>query len=219
MVRVPAPNGTTYCIDSTEVTNGHYAGFVASKGSDVSGQDSWCSWNTTYTPSGGWPATGKEDHPVAYVDWCDAYAYCKWAGKRLCGKIGGGRSAYGDYADATKSEWFNVCSVGGTLTYPYGSTYSGLACNGSDNGEAATVPVGSKATCKGGYAGLFDLSGNVAEWEDSCNGTAGPDDACRLRGGSFRYGLLVSSLRCDDPGTINRSISHNPEFGFRCCAE
>lgn len=229
MVRIPAPDGTTYCIDSTEVTNYQYLRFLQAKtsadgGTDTSGQDAWCSWNTSYEPEGmacvaHFDAYVRPDHPVVCVDWCDAYAYCKWAGKHLCGKIGGGANAYADPADPTKSQWFNACSKGGTLTYPYGGTYSGLVCNGSDNGGAVTVPVGSKATCEGGYAGLFDLSGNVSEWEDSCNGTAGPDDACRLRGGSFRYGLLVSSLRCDDAGTINRSISYNPEFGFRCCAE
>lgn len=34
-----------------------------------------------------------------------------------------------------------------------------------------------------GYAGLYDMSGNVEEWDDSCKASTGPDDYCRLRGG------------------------------------
>jgi formylglycine-generating enzyme required for sulfatase activity len=244
-------------MDATEVTNAQYAQFLTATGPDLDGTtghlvddpDPGCWWKVTYIPNRDstkdapgpntpWPVTGKDAYPVANVDWCDAYAYCKWAGKHLCGKIGGGTNSYADYADATKSEWFNACSKGGTQTYPYGNTYSGTACPGGEpsglgpelpcGGSSqrpgcyswtVTVPVGSTATCKGGYAGLFDLSGNLGEWEDSCSHSAvGPwGDACRPRGGGdndtdpdlacgfdYQYGDVVRGSRYSN-------------LGFRCC--
>src|SRR5262249_6416251 len=88
MVEVPHPAGT-FCIDATEVTNGAYKAFLAAS-PDPSAQPAFCGWNTDYSPSSFY---GPDDHPVVYVDWCDAYAYCEAAGKRLCGAIGGGAVA------------------------------------------------------------------------------------------------------------------------------
>jgi formylglycine-generating enzyme required for sulfatase activity len=201
-------------MDATEVTNAEYATFLA-VAYPTSTQDTWCKFNTTYAPSSGWPTTGRDTYPVVYVNWCDAYAYCKWAGKRLCGKIGGGTNLYADYADPTKSEWFNACSKGGTRTYPYGSVFSASACNGYTGG-GVPLPVGSTLTCEGGYPGLFDLSGNVDEWEDSCNGAAGESDPCHLRGGSYYDYINVE--RCDDvPTNVTRDGNFN--IGFRCCSD
>lgn len=206
---VAVPQG--FCIDSTEVTNAQYAAFVAS-GYPTTGQDAWCSWNSTYKPQI-WPATGLDAHPVANVDWCDAYAFCKWAGKRLCGRIGGGSNAYGDYANATNSQWYAVCSAGGAKTYPYGSTYQATTCNGAEYTEPdATLPVGTASGCVGGYPGVYDLSGNVWEWEDSCAGTGSNDD-CRIRGGSF---LHNNGLECGFANKGYRSAM-TQHIGFRCC--
>jgi sulfatase modifying factor 1 len=230
MVRIPAPDGTTYCIDSTEVTNYQYLRFLQAKktvdgGTDTSGQDAWCSWNTTYEPQdlgcvAQFDAYARPDYPMVCVDWCDAFAFCKWAGKRLCGKIGGGANSSTDYADATKSEWFNACSKGGTLVYPYGNTFDANACNGAPLSLNRTMVVGSMANCEGGYRGLFDLSGNVWEWEDSCTGTAGMTadigDSCRVRGASFNdsnSGLACGSEYADPRNSVGSNV------GFRCCAE
>jgi hypothetical protein len=102
MVEVTSASGR-YCIDSTEVTNAHYAAFLA----------------MSPTPSSGWPAPVDQGrHPVTFVDWCDAFAFCRWAGKRLCGKIGDGANAPADLANAAKSQWFNACTAGGTKAYP-----------------------------------------------------------------------------------------------------
>jgi formylglycine-generating enzyme required for sulfatase activity len=178
-----------FCIDSTEVTNAQYAQFFAAKGSDTSGQIPACSLNQTYKPSANWPGPANQlSLPVALVDWCDAYAYCKWAGKRLCGKIGGGPNPYTAYADPAFSQWFHACSNAGRNPFPYDGTYRPEACNGFNGpngchhdpgvpaGTCALAPVGSYSQCQGvrGFAGVFDLSGNAFEWEDSC----APTKAC-----------------------------------------
>lgn len=223
LVGIPTPDGGKYCIDATEVTNGQYAQFVAAKRADTSGQPAWCSWNTSYTPSSSWPAAGKSDQPVVYVDWCDAYAYCKWAGKHMCGKIGGGANRSARRSDATKSEWFNACSKGGVLKYPYGCAYDPAACAGTDGGSAGARPVGSMRRCEGGYAGLFDLSGNVSEWDDVCESgvgagdqaTAGAGDACSVRGGSAYF---RGEMGCADVVGARRDTAL-VSVGFRCCAD
>jgi len=100
LVQVPSPLGGTYGIDRTEVSRAQYAKFLVSKGSDTSGQPPYCEWNKSYDPASSvraaWPPLDTGDHPVSQVDWCDAYAYCKWAQKRLCGKIGGGPGSLDD---------------------------------------------------------------------------------------------------------------------------
>ena len=73
--------------------------------------------------------TAKDTFPVISVNWCDAYAYCKWAGKALCGKIGGGPNLPADANYAPADAWYNACSEGGTRAYPYGATYDAAACN------------------------------------------------------------------------------------------
>jgi formylglycine-generating enzyme required for sulfatase activity len=167
------------------------------------------------------------------VDWCDAYAYCKWAGKHLCGKIGGGTNGFSDYATATLSEWFNACSAGGAQKYPYGNAYDGTACVDSDYdgtlGFSAVSdvlrPVGTATRCHGTispFDAIYDLSGNVWEWDDSCNGVTGSGDYCYERGGSFPNGTGqpssgVLDLACDYGGLQNRS-SFSFNAGFRCCA-
>jgi formylglycine-generating enzyme required for sulfatase activity len=66
-----------------------------------------------------------------------------------------------------------------------------------------------------GYEGVYDMSGNVREWEDSCNGSMGKEDRCRLRGGSFYTD--ADYLRCD--GGVDGSRGDRcEEIGFRCCS-
>jgi formylglycine-generating enzyme required for sulfatase activity len=183
-------------------------------------QDGWCEWNTTFTPTSNWPPGSLGKHPVVSVDWCDAYAYCKSVGKRLCGKIGGGTNAYGDYTSASLSQWQNACTSGGVDDYPYGSTLEPGVC--SDGGSMPvgmnTAEVGSFVGCQSsvsGYAGVYDLSGNVWEWEDSCDSSS-EAALCHIRGGSYHY--YYYNLRCDAP---NYGARNDAEFilGFRCCSK
>jgi formylglycine-generating enzyme required for sulfatase activity len=218
LVEVPAPTGsllTSYCMDATEVSAAHYAEFLAAA-VPTSGQLSKCSWNTSFddgaTPlpavDGGLgdpqPAPAG-NMPMRNVDWCDAYAYCDWAGKRLCGALAG----------TGTNEWEHACSAGNEQRFPYGNTYQPLACNGFDNTGSGSVPVGSIPECEGGYPGLFDLSGNVWEWQFPCMGS-GENVVCEYRGGSYTT-ELEGPLRCDVP--LTESIMLRGDIGIRCCAD
>lgn len=99
-----------YGIFAQEVTNEAYQAWLDTQPNPQL-QGGECAWNTSYVPAQGWPATDAK-LPVNYVDFCDAAAYCRWAKRRLCGKIGGGANVYGDFASATKSQWHNACSAG-----------------------------------------------------------------------------------------------------------
>ena len=215
MVRLPLG----YCIDSTEVTRAQYKTWLDTN-PPTTGQISECSWNTSFTPSKEWPPTDKLNYPVAYVDWCDSYAYCLAAGKRLCGKIGGGSNTYTDYNNATKSQWFAACSSGGVNRYPYGNNFNGTTCNSNEAGYHAPVAVGFLVDCNPAppYAGIYDLSGNVAEWEDSCEGTV-KYQYCHLRGGAYCPHLNLKQDACGRvPYGSNRNNNLDPHYGFRCCS-
>jgi hypothetical protein len=212
----------SYCIDQTEVTRGEYVQFVAANPPQ---KDPACAWNKVYIPSLTWPPDQTQyTLPVVYVDWCDASAYCQWKGKHLCGKIGGGTVDFGDKSDETKDQWYNACTAQGANPFPYGINYDPAKCYGKDASAfdgGATEPMGMKdkdgnilSKCQGGQVGLYDMSGNVKEWEDSCDGQAGDTDQCLVRGGSYLSD--EAALRCDAPDPEKRT-TQAPDIGFRCC--
>jgi formylglycine-generating enzyme required for sulfatase activity len=210
----------SFCIDVTEVTQSQYQQFLASI--PLTGtQPAICLWNLSFVPSGQWPPTMQtDDVPVTSVDWCDARAYCAWAGKRLCGQIGGGSLPTASVNVAAESQWYFACSHDddGQHVFPYGNTYGPNTCNGGDaNGGVQLVEAASAfPACIGGYPSLYDMSGNVREWEDACMGTAGAMDQCNQRGGSVNDG--AGQLTCSTTDLQPRNSS-NDHLGFRCCSQ
>jgi formylglycine-generating enzyme required for sulfatase activity len=137
----------------TPVTNLQYADFVRDGGAERPPH---------------WPAPG--DHPVTFVDWYDAAAFCAWAGGRLPTEAGwekaargtdGRRFPWGDEEDASRA------AIG-----------SGLKWGG-------TSSVGAHPSGASPY-GLEDMAGNVWEWTSTETGDGGRG----LRGGAHaRPGL------------------------------
>jgi formylglycine-generating enzyme required for sulfatase activity len=215
-----------FCIDSTEVTQAQYDVFLTAKGTDVSGQPRECQWNTTYRITGSQFCTPHYDpttygnYPVAGANWCDAFAYCRWAGKRLCGALDGG----GNFDTINPNEWRNACSNNGGQKYPYGDNFNALACNGSDRdaGVQGPQPVTSFPGCVGGLRGLYDMLGNVEEWVNACAPAPGggppENDACNLLGGGYSYSLDNGGNGCtlQDTGPRNAPQCY---VGIRCCAD
>ncbi len=215
MVRLPEG----FCIDSTEVTRAQYDAWLAgAPGTD--GQPAACAENTDFESS----CDSSENQPVVCVDWCDARAYCEAAGKRLCGRVGdGGGYEFDAYDDDAVSEWQAACTSGGANEYTYGNDLDTQICRGADAEDYTTwgfVDVGTLDGCQSpdsAYAGVYDLSGNAAEWDNGCDGDA-PDSACRIRGGSFEFndiGLRCSMARGLRWPRMRKVVS----VGFRCCAD
>lgn len=213
-------------IDATEVTRGAYQAFLADA-VDPSTQGPLCTWNQDLAPVEG--EEYCEDAydfsnpllPITCVDWCDAAAYCKWAGKRLCGRIGGPATLLEDEVDdPTKSAWYAACSLGGTRAYPYGDTYDAGFCNVSGGPGSGDVGMcGTYLQCEGGTAGLFDMIGNAEEWEDACS--QGPDpstDNCYIRGGAFHFDELHSRCLSNADRVPDRNFAAN-DRSFRCCTD
>jgi sulfatase modifying factor 1 len=206
----------SFCIDSTEVTSAQYNDFLLA-GPALTGQPSACSWNSSYLPGNGWTYTPSEATlPIASVNWCQAHAFCEWAGKHLCGKVGGGSADFANFA-SSDNEHYMACSNASTRIYPYGNAFQPDACNGTERDAGQVLPVGSLSGCQGGVPGLFDMSGNVEEWQDACQSNSGPDDQCLDGTGAFDYGDPPTGTRCDFADSDMRNGQY-PDLGFRCCA-
>jgi formylglycine-generating enzyme len=213
------PDSPRFCIDETEVTNAHYHAFLGQIPSLADLPDR-CSWKTTLAPDFLPPLGTADKFAVVLVDWCDAYAYCKAAGKRLCGKVGGGpvvppESGY-PIDLIQQGEWYYTCSGAGTKAYPYGSTYDPDACNDDDESQ---LEVKSKLTCEGGFPGVYDMTGGVFEWQDDCSVTnADPrQDVCRCMGGSFFMDSVKQLFSCGQGMFPRLRNTRAGNFGFRCC--
>ena len=142
-----------FYLDKYEVTNADYAKFLqATPGTK---------------PPWHWPQgkieAGKEKLPVYNVNWLEATAYCKWAGKRLPTEAEWEKAARGGL-DRNHYAWgdANIDTTERYLQSPQGAgrllTDERIPAHlaGTD-----AMPVGSFQP--NGY-GLYDIIGNVREW-------------------------------------------------------
>ncbi|MEZ4220362.1 MAG: SUMF1/EgtB/PvdO family nonheme iron enzyme [Polyangiaceae bacterium] len=202
-----------FCIDSTEVTQKQYKDFLDT----VTGPDpKWpaCSTIPTVVHSAEACFT-QPDHPVVCVNWCAANAYCAWAGKRLCGKVGGGALPPANFGIPWENEWGYACTQGAKTKYPWGDQPA-ANCN-TDNCAPATCSgaVTSMPSCRGvqtPYDLIFDQIGNVAEWINSCD-----SNSCWTGGGAGSEAQVDCTTT--PKNTINMSFTTVKTVGIRCCAD
>jgi formylglycine-generating enzyme required for sulfatase activity len=183
-----------YWIDRTEVTNLMYALCVNANVCQAPA-------DTTLYDN---PEYGV--HPVIYVNWYQALAYCNWAGARL----------------PSEAEWEKAARGTDGRSYPWGENLDGNIANYSRN-LGGTSPVGSYPSGASPY-GVLDMAGNVWEWTSSLTrsypyvASDGREDLKAsgtrvFRGGSWDDNgfYLRSSERVeDDPA------SSSSDLGFRC---
>lgn len=211
---------TPFCIDVKEVTAAEYLQFLGASDRPTSDELAVCDWNAAQF---GNPTLFVADSkPATNVDFCDAWAYCKWAGKHLCGNtLDAGRAST---EEPTDSQWTTACMNGAAATdYPTGSALADAGACNIGLGSSAPAPVGSYPGCKGiadPYDKIFDMAGNVLEWDQS--GTSGAFDSgaahsemkAGIRGGSYASELATSRCKVGAAATI---ATKNGTIGFRCC--
>ncbi len=161
---------------------------------------------------------GKADHPVTYVSWEDAEAYCKWAGKRL----------------PTDQEWEKAARGTEGQIFPWGNEFDVKNANTPLRWQQIgafgdTTPVGA---FKGGVSpyGVYDMSGNVWEWTASWY-KAYPNNTVPSESYGERYKTLkggswfdCSFYNCGISAPVfNRAFfsihTKNDSFGFRCAKD
>mgnify|MGYP003632359716 CR=1 FL=1 len=130
------------------------------------------------------PGAGRRPQSGMGLD--EAAAQCSAAEKRLC----------------SSAEWEESCRDHGASSWPYGARYDEEICNVA-SGQSG--PAGAFSRCQTSL-GVYDMSGNVAEWV--ANG--------EIRGGSASD---RSKGRCSQVRPNPDVQEAYSDVGFRCCVD
>ena len=194
----------TVLIDLFEVTTAQYASFLADQPRPTPWQ-----WEAV-------DPTIHHDRPVIGVDWHDADAYCRWAGKRLPTEAEWEKAARG--TDGRLYPWGNQDPTDGRANFALGARFSY---------SQVLMPVHHYESGRSPH-GLHHMAGNVWEWTQDWYETSyyeqspprnptGPAQGQFkvLRGGSWsdlpKYLLTYGRFKLT-PGT------RNSYTGFRCAS-
>jgi formylglycine-generating enzyme required for sulfatase activity len=156
-----------------------------------------------FAQSGTWPTdpkaiAGPADHPVAFVSWTDALAYCRWLEASLKNSSATPPRIAQALADGwrvtlpTEAEWEKAARSTDRRRFPWGDEPRRDRANVGGTGP---VPAGSLA-CPECANGLSDMAGNVWEWtrsplqpypydESNDRANLGADALWVMRGGGF----------------------------------
>ena len=137
----------TFYIARNEVTVGSFAEFV----------------RATQWPADARALSAPASHPVTFVSWPDALAYCRWLERTLEGAAKALVAKGWRVTLPTEADWEKAARGTDGRRYPWGNEVTRERANFQGT---ATAPVGL-FKCADCSHGLADMSGNVWEWTSS----------------------------------------------------
>jgi len=235
----------SYWIDQTDVTNAQFEEFVGESRYKTDAETAGWSyvydmqstrwlkgrgvnWKHPQDPSS--DLSGLGNHPVTYMSWNDASAYCQWAGRRLPSEAEWEKAARG--TDGRMYPWGNQKPNQTLLNLADKNITTSWADKQSDDGYAFTSPVGNYPLGASPY-GAMDMAGNVWDWVNdwydpnyyrsqvTWSNPTGPatmpstQSGKVLRGGSWADSAAVTRT------TIRLAyypMDWHAYFGFRCAS-
>jgi len=146
-----------YAIDRFPVTNRQYGEFLTFMKKSERKIREYYNNDDAPRPKDSTPQGWEEgkypddDTPVVGIDWFDAFAYAKWAGKEL----------------PSEPQWEKAAlwneDQGQLQRYPWGDKFSNTSCNIAETGIEEPTPVGRFVHGESYYK-VHDMYGNVWEW-------------------------------------------------------
>jgi len=155
------------------------------------------------------------EHPVVYVTWHDAVAYCEWLSEKT------GRH----YHLPSEAEWERAARGVEGREFPWGDKWVANKCNSKEDGPGTTTLVGKYSPDGDSPDKVADMAGNVwewcADWLKAYPSNPFPDEDYGeiykvLRGGSWDHGRV--GVRCAYRNWFEPRQWNN-DVGFRCAKD
>lgn len=119
-----------------------------------------------YKPADADSLKGVPTHPVRYVTWFDAVAYCDWLTEKLKPLIRQIRNDGWGIRPPTEAEWEKAARWTDGRIYPWGDEPDSNKANYRETKIGTTSPVGCFPGGESPF-GCLDMAGNVWEWTHS----------------------------------------------------